>query len=107
MRVGSSPTLLCHAEGNPRPEIRWKAIGPHGQAVIVGQSEELVLTEMTLVDSGQYECVASNTIGNITASVNVIVEGRIITTRLSKNENEFLLGLVFWISSVWCHSMIV
>ncbi|XP_064790901.1 vascular cell adhesion protein 1-like isoform X1 [Oncorhynchus masou masou] len=74
VRVGSSPTLMCHAEGNPRPEIQWKAIGPHGQAVIVGQSEELVLTEMTLVDSGQYECVASNTIGNSTASVNVIVE---------------------------------
>ncbi|KAM9503343.1 vascular cell adhesion protein 1-like isoform 1-T1 [Salvelinus alpinus] len=74
VRVGSSLTLSCHAEGNPRPDTQWKAIGPDGQAVIVGQSEELVLTEMTLVDSGQYECVVSNTIGNITASVNVIVQ---------------------------------
>lgn len=80
VRVGSSLTLSCHAEGNPRPDTQWKAIGPDGQAVIVGQSEELVLTEMTLVDSGQYECVASNTIGNSTASVNVIVEGSIIAT---------------------------
>ncbi|XP_035654961.1 vascular cell adhesion protein 1-like [Oncorhynchus keta] len=74
VRVGSSLTLSCHAEGNPRPDTQWKAIGPDGQAVIVGQSEELVLTEMTLVDAGQYECVVSNTIGNSTASVNVIVQ---------------------------------
>ncbi|CAB1314192.1 unnamed protein product [Coregonus sp. 'balchen'] len=74
VRVGSSLTLSCHAEGNPRPDTQWKAFGPDGQAVIVGQSEELVLTEITLVDSGQYECVASNTVGNITASVNVIVQ---------------------------------
>ncbi|XP_019904964.2 vascular cell adhesion protein 1b [Esox lucius] len=73
VRVGTGLTLWCLAEGYPRPEIRWKAVGPGGQFVIVGQSEELALKDVNMMHSGLYGCVASNSVGNATASVKVTV----------------------------------
>ncbi|KAJ7993264.1 hypothetical protein DPEC_G00270640 [Dallia pectoralis] len=83
VRLGSRLVLSCRAEGYPTPEIRWTAVGPGKQAVIVGQTEDLVLIDVNLMHSGQYECVASNSIGNATARVNVTVQAPPSNTNIS------------------------
>ncbi|KAL1023191.1 hypothetical protein UPYG_G00037490 [Umbra pygmaea] len=81
--VGSSLTLSCQAKGNPKPNLRWKVTGTGGETITVGRSEKLVLRDVTLMHSGQYECVANNSIGNITASVKVIVQAPPTNTTIS------------------------
>ena len=66
-------TLTCYADGNPTPWISWTkdgslVIGRPG--VILGTGNRTLTIEIVnREDSGQYQCLASNGLGNATSSV--------------------------------------
>uniref|UniRef100_A0A673HF46 Protein turtle homolog A-like n=1 Tax=Sinocyclocheilus rhinocerous TaxID=307959 RepID=A0A673HF46_9TELE len=64
--VGRSVTLKCAAQGNPRPTITWskdgRPINPQSKIMNGSVSFHAVSRET----SGQYQCHASNTEGNVT-----------------------------------------
>ncbi|XP_062868889.1 vascular cell adhesion protein 1b [Trichomycterus rosablanca] len=93
--VGSSLSLRCEADGNPKPVFTWRFIGPAGRSVVVGETETLSLSDVTLSDSGRYECEASNKLGREMVSVNVTVQGPPVNTVISVSpskpkENELI-----------------
>uniref|UniRef100_A0A673KR91 Protein turtle homolog A-like n=1 Tax=Sinocyclocheilus rhinocerous TaxID=307959 RepID=A0A673KR91_9TELE len=66
--VGRSVTLKCAAQGNPRPTITWskdgRPIKPQNKVKIInGSVSSHAVSRET---SGQYQCHASNTEGNVT-----------------------------------------
>ena len=73
---GSSPSLMCVAEGTPTPTITWLKnllpLTPDPRLVVV--SEEgmgvLLIKNATLLDEGQYSCVATNPLGTSVTSRN-------------------------------------
>ncbi|KAJ8279666.1 hypothetical protein COCON_G00067320 [Conger conger] len=74
VKVGRSLTLTCAAEGNPRPVTVWRKVGPAGGYVTVGENETLAVRHVTVSHAGTYECETRNMLGNLTATVKVIVQ---------------------------------
>ncbi|XP_016101332.1 protein turtle homolog A [Sinocyclocheilus grahami] len=66
--VGRSVTLKCAAQGNPRPTITWskdgRPIKPQNKVKIMNGS--VSFHAVSRETSGQYQCHASNTEGNVT-----------------------------------------
>lgn len=65
----------CQAEGFPSPTISWRRSGlslPTGKTVISNGS--LVINNICPVDSGLYECEATNSLGSKKTSMNVVVQ---------------------------------
>ncbi|KAM3876310.1 vascular cell adhesion protein 1b [Diretmus argenteus] len=81
--VGSLVTLVCSAEGNPKPLIYWSFRRADGQWVPVGRSQELVFKAVTSSQAGRYGCLAINTVGNQTATVEVTVHAPPTNTSIS------------------------
>lgn len=75
--VGRSVTLKCAARGNPRPTITWSKDGgpikPQNKVKIMNGSVSFVAVSRET--SGQYQCHASNTEGNVTHITKVKVIG--------------------------------
>ncbi|KAB7505745.1 Neurotrimin [Armadillidium nasatum] len=72
-REGDSITLECEASGNPIPQISWRKIvrsslvvdfDDDSQTVELSSDNILMLTNITLEDSGIYVCTATNGVGN-------------------------------------------
>ncbi|KAM4629709.1 vascular cell adhesion protein 1b isoform 2-T2 [Polymixia lowei] len=81
--LGSSLALVCSAEAQPAPLIHWTFSRADGQLVSVGQSQDLVLKEVTLSQAGLYQCLASNPVGNQTATVKVTIQSPPTKTSIS------------------------
>uniref|UniRef100_A0A8C1JC66 Immunoglobulin superfamily, member 9a n=1 Tax=Cyprinus carpio TaxID=7962 RepID=A0A8C1JC66_CYPCA len=66
--VGRSVTLKCAAQGNPRPTVTWskdgRPIKPQNKVKIMNGS--VSFHAVSRETSGQYQCHASNTEGNVT-----------------------------------------
>ena len=65
----------CRAEGYPPPKLTWiRLVSP----LPVGKTEvkegNLTITNLRPVDSGLYQCVATNSMGTKKATMNLIVE---------------------------------
>ncbi|KAK7125952.1 hypothetical protein R3I93_021358 [Phoxinus phoxinus] len=75
--VGRSVTLKCAARGNPRPTITWSKDGgpikPQNKVKIMNGS--VSFHAVSRETSGQYQCHASNTEGNVTHITKVKVVG--------------------------------
>ena len=72
-------TLSCNAIGNPEPSITWtkdgSAIISNSRISLLADKKQLTIKSVDRTDSGEYQCVASNSLGNDTssaASVNVL-----------------------------------
>ncbi|KAJ8376512.1 hypothetical protein SKAU_G00070920 [Synaphobranchus kaupii] len=74
VKMGVSFTLTCSAEGNPRPVVVWRKAGPAGRPVTLGENETLAVRNVTVSHAGTYECETMNTLGKLTATVNVTVQ---------------------------------
>ncbi|KAG7487810.1 hypothetical protein MATL_G00027470 [Megalops atlanticus] len=72
VKMGASFQLTCSAEGNPRPVTLWRK---QGQSEAVGYNETLVIHNATTFHSGEYECETRNMLGDLSATVSVIVQG--------------------------------
>ncbi|XP_056133499.1 vascular cell adhesion protein 1b [Lampris incognitus] len=88
LTVGSPLSLSCFAEGNPTPQIQWSFRTPSGLPVPVGQDQQLLFKSVTLSHAGQYSCLASNTVGNHTAKVEVTVQAPPTNTSISVSPGE-------------------
>ena len=59
-------TLSCNATGNPAPSISWTKDGSAANSLRISLSldnKQLTITNVSRDDSGDYRCVASNSIG--------------------------------------------
>ena len=72
---GDNVTLSCNAEGNPVPTISWIRSGSHidtsGNSSRIRFSEDkkqLTITNVNRTDSGEYRCVANNSLGKTSSS---------------------------------------
>ena len=86
-------TLGCYVLGNPEPKVKW--ILPNGQYVdksysihdievlddlsqrtrvkTMQKDNSLLISETRVRDSGIYQCVATNALGNDTGTVNLTI----------------------------------
>ena len=74
---GEKITLSCNATGNPEPSISWVKDGsPINSKSRIGLSKDnkrLTITNISRTDSGEYQCVARNRVGNDTSNSRVVV----------------------------------
>ncbi|XP_053330146.1 leucine-rich repeat and fibronectin type III domain-containing protein 1-like protein [Spea bombifrons] len=74
---GEGAVLKCKAVGDPEPSIHW--VSPEGKVVsnssraVSYENGTLDISVTTVRDSGSFACIASNTAGDATASVELTV----------------------------------
>lgn len=71
-KEGDNATLICNAMGNPVPKISWNKGGlplsNNSRVIFSMDKKQMTITNMKRVDSGQYGCVATNSLGNDTSN---------------------------------------
>ena len=74
---GQSVSLICHGNGNPRPEYTWHLNGEQlkTNSRITMPENQLNIFNATTSESGEYKCVAANRIGKVVNTVEVTVRG--------------------------------
>ena len=60
---GNDATLYCDATGNPVPSITWIRLST-GEVTIVSNNNSLVFAAINRNESGLYQCITNNSIGN-------------------------------------------
>ena len=71
---GNNATFTCNAIGNPVPTISWTINGSSVDASNNSRisfsegKKQLTITNVNRTDSGEYQCVASNSLGNDTSN---------------------------------------
>ena len=66
--------ITCKAEGFPEPTYTITRNGNNVPDVVDGVK---TIQSANLTDDGRYECVAKNNVGNVSASFNLTVNGKI------------------------------
>lgn len=93
LEEGDTLDAVCSVSGSPKPSISWRRIEG---ALSLGNSEQLVKMNMEPGDSGNYECVAKNYVGEARGRVIVIVRGnlnhRAVDCKFKLNFGETILG---------------
>ena len=72
--VGKNVTITCVADAFPTPNYMIIHNGMKLTDVVDGVK---TIQSANLSDDGRYECVANNSIGNVSASFNLTVNGKI------------------------------
>ncbi|KAM9307380.1 tyrosine-protein kinase transmembrane receptor ROR2 [Pholidichthys leucotaenia] len=85
---GQTATLHCKVTGNPRPSIRWlkndaPVVQEQGRITIrkTEAGSKLRIQDLDTTDTGYYQCVASNSIKNISATGVLYVKLGLMPTR--------------------------
>ena len=73
-RVGKKVIITCKAEGFPDPNYTITRNGNYVPDVVDGVK---TIQSANLSDDGRYECVAKNSVGNVSASFNLTVNSKI------------------------------
>lgn len=77
-REGDNMTLSCNVTGNPVPIISWSKNGSpvdrnHNSRIRFSAGEkQLTITNVYRTDSGEYRCVARNSLGNDTSNASSV-----------------------------------
>ena len=72
---GENFTWFCNATGNPGPNISWMFNGSHinihynPKIVFSKDKGKMTITNVGRTDSGEYQCMASNNIGNASSQL--------------------------------------
>ena len=64
---------MCEAKGCPSPSVTWKKNGKVLQTNI--RKTDFITDNTSENDAGKYECEASNSVGAVSYTVEVIVKG--------------------------------
>ena len=76
---GQSAVLHCRAAGDPKPELKWRKDGvpleSSKRIIFHSKKEILFLKQLRREDSGLYQCLAWNIVGNVTSTTNINVFG--------------------------------
>ena len=81
-------TLRCIGVGHPPPIVEWRRLdGPLSDRVsiinvsmstnegnVTRITVDLIITELSRVDTGDYECLASNILNDATRNISLIVQ---------------------------------
>lgn len=76
---GSEVNLVCKISGKPQPKVEWlkggKPVKPDKRVITDydGKTSTLKIKESTLDDEGEYKCVATNNLGSVFTSAEVLV----------------------------------
>ena len=66
---GSSVTFSCDANGVPEPTFSWSkdgsAVTADNRISLSADNKQLSLTNVNRTDSGEYRCVAANSVGTV------------------------------------------
>ena len=71
---GSNVTLCCNASGDPVPTISWTKDGStlstsgNSRINFGGDNKTLTISNVNKADSGEYRCVAVNSLGDATSN---------------------------------------
>ena len=76
---GGSASFQCSVSGNPNPVIVWSRKNRQSSRSLVSGGK-LLLENVQGSDSGTYNCSAVNILGQEQALVQLIVNGKIVTT---------------------------
>ncbi|XP_017067470.1 basement membrane-specific heparan sulfate proteoglycan core protein isoform X10 [Drosophila eugracilis] len=75
LTIGSPTSLYCSVEGIPTPTVEWVRVD--GQPLSPRHKIEgpgyMVIEDIQIADSGDYECRAKNTVGEASAVANIVV----------------------------------
>ena len=93
---GSSVTFSSDANGVPEPTFSWtkdgSAVTANDRIVLSADHKELSITNMNRTDSGEYRCVATNSVGTVNSSAATITVHCTKTfTRFSLKRNRKIL----------------
>ena len=70
---GENVTLSCNTTGNPVPTISWtrngSPVNASGRISFQDDKTQLTITNVNRTDSGEYRCVARNSLGIDTSNV--------------------------------------
>ncbi|XP_010790538.1 obscurin-like protein 1 [Notothenia coriiceps] len=98
VQTGTDAVLKCQIGGDPRPAVIWdrnnEKIEPQGRYRIFedGNVYNLIISAVTIEDSGQYICKAKNSIGETYAAATLKVEGEAQELELrEENKPRFLI----------------
>ncbi|XP_049584751.1 obscurin isoform X5 [Syngnathus scovelli] len=98
VQSGADAVLKCQISGDPRPAVIWERnnekIDPQGRYRVFedGNVYNLIITAVTMEDSGQYMCKAKNSIGETYAAATLTVEGEAQELELrEENKPRFLI----------------
>ena len=72
----------CQAEGYPRPKLTWIRLVmplPAGETEV--KEGKLTIRNLRPVDSGLYQCVATNSLGAKKATMNLVVTAGLYSAR--------------------------
>ena len=98
VQSGTQASLTCKSKGQPTPKISWwydsKLVPESQQDSTVTYTKDatglatsvLLLKNLQAINSGKYECWASNRVGVVKASSNVNVKGKLETIILTYKE---------------------
>ncbi|XP_033210464.1 titin isoform X2 [Belonocnema kinseyi] len=92
-RTGEKVKLECEATGNPTPTLIWTHDGNPIEDTSTlkihtdGGRTSLVISEAFPKDAGSYVVIVRNSAGEVTASCNVSVKGRLPTNETSDSEH--------------------
>lgn len=77
IKVGEDVVLECLCGGYPKPRIKWLKdnipITKSSRHYFTAEDQLLVITETNTDDSGIYKCEISNSVGNKSQEVEVLI----------------------------------
>ncbi|XP_053734187.1 obscurin-like protein 1 isoform X1 [Synchiropus splendidus] len=98
VQSGTDAVLKCQIGGDPRPAVIWERnnekLDPQGRYRVFedGNVYNLIISSVTIEDSGQYICKAKNCIGETYAAATLKVEGEAQEMELrEENKPRFLI----------------
>lgn len=69
---GSDETLVCSANGNPPPKLKWTDVNALNVHVTTeGRQSTIRITGATSTNTGSYNCTATNSVGTVTRTTTV------------------------------------
>ena len=81
VKAGTKATLVCAAEGQPKPTISWQKDGgfDHFPAAqerrmhVIPEDDHFYIVDVKAADEGNYSCIAKNEAGTIVVNVTLTV----------------------------------
>ena len=98
LAVGDLAILTCEVNGDPEPSVTWSKDGDNNipRAQFKNDGRILAIKDVLPIDSGVYECKASNKFGESRSSTIVVVAGKLHWLVASQ------LSMLFWkVSECW------
>ena len=82
----------CQAEGYPPPKLTWiRLVSPLPVGKTDVKEGRLAIRNLRPVDSGLYQCVATNSLGTKKATMNLIVQSRPLGLYSARYANSYIM----------------